>query len=139
MFTPHHFTVSVSSIDKSTAFYETFGFRVMHTWRAEDGSLTIVHLILDAFILELFGFAQNAGQDPGRPSLGNDLDKVGVKHLALQVGSLADAKRALQDAGLNPGTEITKGRTGIEYFFVQDPDGLWLEIVEDHRKREMDL
>jgi glyoxylase I family protein len=139
MFTPHHFTLSVSNIDKSITYYETFGFKLMHVWRAEDGSLAIVHLDLNGFILELFGFTHNAGVVQSEPEMGNDLGRVGVKHLALQVASLADAKGALQDAGLDPGTEITKGRTGIEYFFIQDPDGLWLEIVEDHRKREVDL
>lgn len=36
-------------------------------------------------------------------------------------------------AGLDPGTLIIHGRTGLDYFFVPHPEGFWLEIVQDYR------
>jgi len=103
-------------------------------WESDDGSLRIAHLVLNGFILELFNYAANAGTRLESQDVGNNLDRLGVKHLALQVSSLQLAKDRLSHAGLDSGTEITHGRTGIDYFFVRDPDGLWLEIVEDHRE-----
>ena len=133
MFSVHHGTLSVADLDRSIAFYSHFGFEPVTRWAAEDGSLEIVHLSLGGIILELFCYAANHSQESGRYGVGNDLEQVGVKHLALQVSSLRAAKALLADLGLPTGTEISHGRTEIDYFFVQDPDGLWLEIVEDHR------
>jgi len=133
MFSVHHGTLSVADLDRSIAFYSHFGFEPVTRWAADDGSLQIVHLALGGIILELFCYAANHGKDSGRYEVGNDLEQVGVKHLALQVSSLQTAKTLLADLDLPTGTEISHGRTGIDYFFVQDPDGLWLEIVEDHR------
>jgi catechol 2,3-dioxygenase-like lactoylglutathione lyase family enzyme len=64
VFGVHHFTLSVSDVDRSVAFYGTFGFRVALRWEAPDESLSIVHLTLDGFVLELFGYAANAGAAP---------------------------------------------------------------------------
>jgi catechol 2,3-dioxygenase-like lactoylglutathione lyase family enzyme len=133
VFTAHHFALSVADLDVSVQFYASFGFRSRFAWEADDASLRIIHLILDGFILELFCCADNAGDPPLDQEIGNDLTRIGVKHLALHVADLQAAKRHLASAGLDTGTEITHGRTGLEYFFVRDPDGLWLEIVEDHR------
>ena len=40
---------------------------------------------------------------------------------------------AMIGAGLATNPEITEGRTGIKYFFINDPDGNWVEIVQDDR------
>jgi glyoxylase I family protein len=133
MFSVHHSTLSVADLDRSVAFYSHFGFEPVTSWTADDGSLQIVHLALGGIILELFCYAANHAKASGRYAVGNDLEQIGVKHLALRVPSLQAAKSLLADLGLPAGTEISHGRTGIDYFFVQDPDGLWLEIVEDHR------
>jgi len=138
MFSPHHFTLSVRDLDATISFYAVFGFRPQFSWTADDDSLTITHLVLGGFILELFCYTTNTGQPPRELDVGNDLSRVGVKHLALQVPDLHQAKDLLTAAGLDPGTPITHGRTGLDYFFVVDPDGLWLEIVEDHRPRPSD-
>jgi glyoxylase I family protein len=135
MFTAHHFTLSVADLNATVTFYGVFGFRPQFAWEADDGSLRIVHLALDGFILELFGYATNAGRAPRHLDVGNDLPQLGVKHLALQVCDLQQAKEHLAAAGLDPGAPITHGRTGLDYFFVRDPEGLWMEIVEDHRPR----
>jgi glyoxylase I family protein len=133
MFTFHHCTLSVADLKRSIAFYGIFGFESVAQWEADDGSLEISHLVLDGFILELFCYPKNDGQSCRDYAVGNNLERIGVKHLALQVDSLRDAKEILAGFGSSAGTEIKRGRTGIDYFFVQDPDGLWLEIVEDHR------
>lgn len=129
MFNAHHFALSVADMKATTAFYSAFGFQPHLSWAADDGSLQITHLSLNSFILEIFCYATNANRPRPELDVGNDLPTVGVKHLALRVGDLHAAKRHLTDAGVDPGTPITHGRTGLDYFFVRDPDGLWLEVV----------
>lgn len=136
MFAFHHCALSVRDLAKSIEFYRCFGFQPVSVWNSPDGCLRIVHLRLEeqGAILELFWYAQNSDTPSEKQTVGNDLERVGVKHLAFKASSLPQAKRLLLDRGLPPGTDIVHGRTGIDYFFVQDPDGLWLEIVEDHRE-----
>lgn len=136
MFEFHHCALSVRDLGKSVDFYHCFGFQPVLIWKSPDEALHIAHLRLKEqdTILELFWYAKNACLPSEEQSVGNDLERVGVKHLALKVASLSEAKRFLSDHGLPQGSDIVHGRTGIDYFFVRDPDGLWLEIVEDHRE-----
>lgn len=136
MFVFHHCALSVRDLEESINFYRCFGFRPVMIWRSPDDSLRIAHLKLgeEEAILELFCYKSNIAAPGEEQSPGNDLERVGVKHLGLRVSSLNEAKRLLASHDLPQGTDITHGRTGIDYFFTQDPDGLWLEIVEDHRQ-----
>ena len=135
MFAAHHCALSVADLAASVGFYELLGFRVGHRWAAGDGSLEIVHLVLGGFVLELFAYADNAGAAPLELAVGNDLRALGVKHLALRVDSLEEARRELVARGVDPGAigPDTPGRTGLDYFFVRDPDGIWVEVVRDER------
>lgn len=128
-FRAHHVAISVRDPDKTVAFYARLGFTPVREWRAEDGSLTITHLGLGGFLLEVFAYASNALVPAAEPSPGNDLEAAGVKHLALAVGSLAAVRADLVGSGLVC-TEIVEGRTGLIYCFVRDPDGYWVELVE---------
>ncbi len=128
----HHVALSVVDLSRSIEFYGQLGFVEVHRYEAPDQSLRIAHLAIGEAILELFCFA-----DPERAAAqsttGNDLEVIGIKHVALQVESVLEARDLLSKAGLADEPEISLGRTGIEYFFIQDPDGVWVEIVQDDR------
>jgi glyoxylase I family protein len=133
MFKVHHITLSVSDAKRSKAFYSRLGFEEFSDWYAPDGSLSIHHVRLEEVILELFCYSENENIHPRASDTGNNLPEIGIKHFALRVELLEEARDTLEKAGIMPETDNIMGHTGIRYFFVRDPDGNWVEIVTDER------
>ena len=130
----HHVALSVRNIAATQRFYEQLGFRQVHRWDAEDNSLTIVHLKLHSVVLELFAYAVNTDDEALRLEVANNLTQIGVKHVGLQVDDVETCLQEMITAGYETNKpEVTKGRTNVDYFFIKDPDGIWVEIVQDDR------
>jgi glyoxylase I family protein len=133
-FTAHHVAISVADLEASLAFYGRFGYRLVVEWTDPGGDLRIIHLQLTGgHILEVFAYRDARPVDGTPPSVGNDLEVIGVKHLAVQVSDLAECHQRIAGELPTRTTPIRHGRTGIDYFFVADPDGYWVEVVEDQR------
>ncbi len=131
----HHIAISVKDAQRSEDFYSFFGFNKVHRWEAEDKSLQIVHLKNnEGVILELFCYTAPQDAPAHTASTKTDLPVIGVKHFGLRVESIEEAKKAIEKQGITIVTEITKGRTGPLYFFIKDPDGILVEIMQDDRK-----
>ncbi|MER7708141.1 VOC family protein [Kitasatospora sp. NPDC097605] len=138
-FVPHHTALTVGDLDASKSFYGWFGFRLIAEWSKADKSLTISHLQLDeGWVLELFHYAGDGGQEPPTFTPGNNLPVTGVKHIAFTVDDLAAAREEIVRAGIGEVTEIARGRTLVDYFFVRDPDGMYVEFVNDSRGASAD-
>lgn len=59
---------------------------------------------------------------------------VGIKHIAFYVDDINEAFEDLRQKGLVDDTiEIHQSRSGPLYFFVKDPDGVWVEFIHDNR------
>lgn len=131
-FKPHHLSITVKDPERSKNFYKIFGFREIFRW--SNGKTNIIHMKLNDLILEIFSF-----KDFIKPSLTNidlydDLKILGLKHIALKVDDIEKAKNFLIEKGIvDKNVEIKRGRTGILYFFIKDPDGIYIEIVQDCR------
>ncbi len=134
MFKVHHVAISVKDLSVSEEFYKKLGFRKVSYWKAEDNSLEISHMKLNGFILEIFCF-KNPEENPVlKEDLWTNLKVLGVKHFALQTEDIYTTLENLKKTGIaTEETTVSKGRTGILYFFVKDPDGIFVEIVEDKR------
>ncbi len=134
MFSFHHVSISVKDIIKSLKFYELFGFKIFHSWESEDKNQKIIHLEMNGFFLELFSFSPCEPAPSHTKSLKTDLPTIGIKHFALQVNSIDDIHNFFKANGFE-NINIQLGKTGIKYFFIQDPDDIFIEIVEDNRRK----
>lgn len=131
MYCISHVALSVSNLDNSVEFYKKFGFKISREWSAADDSLRIVHLLLNGLLLELFCY-KNFNKSPEYiKNLSTDLPVVGTKHFALGVKSIDEAYSDLLDKCIiTSDKKITLGRLGKKYFFIADPDGILVEIIE---------
>ncbi|PIW49683.1 MAG: glyoxalase/bleomycin resistance/dioxygenase family protein [Zetaproteobacteria bacterium CG12_big_fil_rev_8_21_14_0_65_54_13] len=134
MFSVHHVALSVQSLHASVAFYDVFGFKPVYSWSSEDDKLTIVHLSHGDTLLELFCYRQPDPAPDSSHALATDLPRIGIKHFGLRVQDIHAAHAHLQQLGMSEGVAICHGRTGIDYFFIKDPSGILLEVVQDDRK-----
>ena len=120
-FTFAHYNYNVFDLDKSLAFYkEALGLEEVCRKEAEDGSFIIVFLGdgKTDFKLELTWL-----RDWERPyNLGDN-----EVHLAFQVEDFAAAHAKHQEMGC-----ICFENAEMGIYFIQDPDGYWLEIVPCH-------
>lgn len=130
LFRAHHVSLTVENMERSVSFYEGFGFTVAYTYSSSDGERRISHLRLDEFLLELFEFKNRFHAEP---TSNREIFPVGIRHFALEVVSAVDAHNSLTSAGITC-DELKTGTSGLRYFFVRDPDGIWFEVVEDNRR-----
>ncbi|SNZ02841.1 methylmalonyl-CoA/ethylmalonyl-CoA epimerase/glyoxylase I family protein [Persephonella hydrogeniphila] len=131
-FNVHHIAISVSDINKAVEFYSYFGFREVVDFTAGDNSFRIKHLKSGDFIIELFWFRDRVKTE--KKELWEDLKINGYRHIAFKVNDIHKALEKLKQDGIaEEDTEVSTGKTGILYFFVKDPDGNFVEIVQDNR------
>ncbi|MES3017451.1 MAG: VOC family protein [Bacteroidota bacterium] len=135
MFRYHHTAISVSNIEKSIDFYSRMGFKEVLLWQSENKDLIIANLKLNDFYLELFCYTDFQASTVNS-ELNNDLKHIGVRHFALQVDSVDKAKVFFEKNSIASNIKVNLGRTGLKYFFITDPDKIFVEIVEDNRMLE---
>lgn len=133
MFFLHHVSISVISIEDTIRFYSCFGFKESFRWRAENDSLTIAHLKLGEFFLELFCYSESNPAPEHTKNLESDLKVIGIRHFGLKVDDIEKSLLLLQAEGLAGKITPKLGRTNIRYFFITDPNGIFVEIVQDDR------
>lgn len=134
-FSPHHTAITVRDLDESIKFYQAFGFKTVHRYDEPDGSMSLVHLELEGYHLELFWYEKSSASPPLALGYAGDLEKIGLKHVALNVGDIDAALAELKQKGIaDETTRIDKSDTKkASWFFVKDPDGMWVEIIWEAR------
>lgn len=119
-----HTCVRVKDLDKSLAFYkDVLGMKEVRRLDYPDYKFTLVYLALpgDEVELELtYNYDQEEPYD-----LGN-----GYGHIAIGVENLEDTHEEFSQSGLDV-TELTGLSDGAaSYFFIKDPDGYKIEIIQ---------
>lgn len=130
MFGIDHYAISVSDSERSRKFYEKLGFRTVKDYQADDGSVRILQMEKNGFLLEMFCYP---GSDPTPDfveKLDTDLHVNGAKHMALAVKDPQKAAEyLLKESVIGEMPVINEGRLGRPYFFIKDPDGIFVEII----------
>ena len=128
---PHHIAISVRNIDKSLVFYKKLGYKQVH--RYDDETKTNVHLKLGNSYLEMFAYRSNADRPEVEYEYGNNLSELGVKHIALATTDTKAALADLKDKGLADDSTKIEDWGDVQFFFIKDPDGVWVEFIKDDR------
>lgn len=130
MFNFNHVTISVDNLEKTLQFYKKFGFEIHKEYH--DENVDIVMIKLENMVLEIFHYQEREELPEHSKDLGIDLKTIGNKHFGLGVKDILQAKKFIEDNKLNEKEiVISKGRLGKPYFFIEDPNGILMEIIEE--------
>lgn len=131
MFNINHVAISVTNKEASVEFYKKFGFKEFKSWEAEDESIKIEMLKLENMVLEIFCYQENTPLPETAKRIATDLPVIGTKHFALGVENIEEAKKFVIENNICKDVEIKVGRLGKPYFFIANPDGILVEIIEN--------
>ena len=121
----HHIAVICSDYQRSLDFYtQVLGFRILaEHYRKERQSYKTDLALGDKYVIELFSF-------PSPPRRATHPEATGLRHLAFEVENLEGEVRELNRLGIAHEEVRTDEFTGKRFLFLQDPDGLPIELHE---------
>jgi len=123
--------ITVCDLERSEKFYkDAFGFVCVE--RIEDKKKGFVISIMKkgGLTLELFSHPQCKPLPRYRQKLDSDLKVCGVKHFALEVKDIEKEYHELRRKKIGFLTGIENLGKKLRYFFIKDPDGIFIEIIE---------
>ena len=119
-----HYNCNVLDLEKSLSFYDkALGFKILHQKKANDGSYIITYLTDNAspFLLELTWL-----RDWENPYEMGDNEQ----HLCVRVeGDYDEIRQFHRENGW-----ICYENHEMGLYFIEDPDGYWIEILPLNRK-----
>jgi glyoxylase I family protein len=121
----HHIAVIATDYERSKAFYlDVLGCTLLtEVYRAERDSWMGDLALNGEYLIELFSFPSPPPR-PTRP------EATGLRHLAFEVDSVAEAREELLGKGVACEELRVDPHTGKAMMFFADPDGLPLELYE---------
>lgn len=123
----NHIAVIASNIERSIEFYtDVLGCEIIRRVYREERDSWKVDLALNGdYLIELFTF-------PGAPQRPSYPEALGLRHLAFTVSDLDTSIQELQAKGVHTEGVRIDPFTGCRCVFFADPDGLPIELVEQH-------
>jgi glyoxylase I family protein len=121
----HHISIICSDYKRSKAFYtDVLGLQVLHEiYRTERQSYKLDLALNDHYIIELFSF-------PDPPPRVSRPEAAGLRHLAFEVDDLYHAIEQLKQKQVEAEPVRQDEFTGKYFTFINDPDGLPIELYE---------
>ena len=119
-----HVAVRTRDILESVRFYtEVLGLKEAFRMHREDGTLATVYLfIAPGQYLELFSGGTREGL--------SGKDVIGMCHICLMTKDIRQSYEAVKAAGGLVDREIQRGQSRCWMFWIHDPDGTQIEIME---------
>ena len=138
----NHIGLCVSNMRRSLEFYRDFlGMKVLMKLDIQDDRIgrvigipgskcKIIHLQLDATILELFEYAEPIGENVRK-----DISQCdhGFSHIGFEVNNIHRHLQDLQERGIEMLGELVEFRPGVLVAYFRGPDG---EILEFRQQPE---
>jgi glyoxylase I family protein len=121
----HHIALICSDYARSKYFYtQILGLEVLQeVYRSERESFKLDLALHGQYVLELFSF-------PNPPARPTQPEACGLRHLAFAVDQLEAVVLQLQAQGISTEPVRVDAYTGKRFTFLQDPDGLPIELYE---------
>ncbi len=88
-------------------------------------------LKLNDVVLEIFCYKEFGKLPKTAENVSTDLPIVGTKHFALGVKNIEEGKEFVLKNNICQEIDIKIGSLGKPYFFITDPDGIQVEIIEE--------
>ncbi len=121
----HHIAIICSDYERSLRFYvDVLGFRVLaEHYRTERQSFKTDLALGDNYVIELFSF-------PSPPARLSHPEATCLRHLAFEVTDVEEAVAELDKLGVKHEAVRVDEYTQKRFVFLQDPDGLPIELYE---------
>lgn len=121
--------IVISDSDRALAFYrDLLGFEhVMDTPMPIAGGGTMHRLNCGDTLIKLVSLT-NA---PTETSEGGIPARLGMRYFTMIVSNLSEIVEACEGAGVPIAVPITEVRPGVTIAMVEDPDGNWVEFVQN--------
>lgn len=122
----NHIAIICTNIQRSKHFYcEILGFRIVReNFRAESNSYKVDLAINSNYLIELFSF-------PNSPQRQSYPEATGLRHLAFSINNFEETLQHLSDKGIVYEPVRVDNFTGKKFTFIEDPDQLPIELVEE--------
>jgi lactoylglutathione lyase len=119
-----HVAIRVSDLKAALAFYQgVLGLPELFRLNHDDGSPWLVYLKVNADnFVELFPGGVTRAEAQGNP--------VGYVHLCLHVDDMTKTLAELAKRGVDTSKGPTKGKDGNWQFWLTDPDGNRIELMQ---------
>lgn len=119
-----HVAIRTRDILESVRFYtEVLGLREAFRMHREDGTLATVYMfIAPGQYLELFSGGTREGE--------TGKDVIGFCHICLMTKDIRKSYEAVKTAGGPIDREIQRGQSQCWMFWIHDPDGTQIEMME---------
>lgn len=124
----HHVSLTCSDLNKSIEFYNSNGFFIEKKYEDNDCKITLMKG--ETGHIELFYFKKNTDL-PHSQQQSDFLHKTGLTHIAFAVSNLNEVHIKFLEKGYTCSEINTARLGGFRYFFTQDPDGNFIEFIEE--------
>lgn len=121
----HHIAVICTDYQRSLEFYtKVLGLRIMAEHYRKERQSHKTDLALDnSYVVELFSF-------PNPPHRLSRPEATGLRHLAFEVDNVEEALSELDGKGIRHEDIRIDEFSGKKFAFLEDPDGLPIELYE---------